>query len=149
MAETDPYAPDLPRLAGELLLKSPEFARLWERYDVRGHSHGRKTSTIPRAATSPSAPSRRRANPPRTRTKPRRPPPAPGSDCGQAALCSGLCAPQDCVRRAAPFLFDLVDLLLGLKPEDSGLLVRCCAATRHGVRAGIRGFLFLRAVPGR
>ncbi|MFD1546095.1 MmyB family transcriptional regulator [Nonomuraea guangzhouensis] len=23
--------------------KSPEFARLWERYDVKAHSHGRKT----------------------------------------------------------------------------------------------------------
>ncbi|MER5432155.1 helix-turn-helix transcriptional regulator [Streptomyces sp. NPDC002588] len=43
LAGTDPDAPDLTRLAGELLLKSPEFARLWERYDVKGHSHGRKT----------------------------------------------------------------------------------------------------------
>ncbi|WP_369251228.1 helix-turn-helix transcriptional regulator [Streptomyces sp. R41] len=43
LAGTDPDAPDLARLAGELLLKSPEFARLWERYDIRGHSHGRKT----------------------------------------------------------------------------------------------------------
>jgi len=43
LAGTDPDAPDLTRLAGELLLKSPEFARLWERYDVRGHSYGRKT----------------------------------------------------------------------------------------------------------
>ncbi|WP_405717443.1 helix-turn-helix transcriptional regulator [Streptomyces sp. NBC_01537] len=43
LAGTDPDAPDLTRLAGELLLKSPEFARLWERYDVTGHSYGRKT----------------------------------------------------------------------------------------------------------
>ncbi|WP_409467824.1 helix-turn-helix transcriptional regulator [Streptomyces sp. HC307] len=43
LAGTDPDAPDLTRLAGELLLKSPDFARLWERYDVKGHSHGRKT----------------------------------------------------------------------------------------------------------
>lgn len=43
LAGTDPDAPDLTRLAGELLLKSPEFARLWERYDIRGNSHGRKT----------------------------------------------------------------------------------------------------------
>ncbi|WP_405522637.1 helix-turn-helix transcriptional regulator [Streptomyces canus] len=43
LAGTDPDAPDLTRLAGELLVKSPEFARLWERYDVKGHSHGRKT----------------------------------------------------------------------------------------------------------
>ncbi|MFJ9738605.1 helix-turn-helix transcriptional regulator [Streptomyces sp. NPDC101166] len=43
LAGTDPDAPDLAQLAGELLLKSPDFARLWERYDVRGRSHGRKT----------------------------------------------------------------------------------------------------------
>lgn len=43
LAGTDPDAPGLPRLVGELLLKSPEFARLWERYDVKGHSHGLKT----------------------------------------------------------------------------------------------------------
>ena len=43
LAGTDPDAPDLARLAGELLLKSPEFARLWERYDIKGHAHGRKT----------------------------------------------------------------------------------------------------------
>jgi transcriptional regulator with XRE-family HTH domain len=34
LAGTDPDAPDLAALVGELLLKSPEFARLWERYDV-------------------------------------------------------------------------------------------------------------------
>ena len=34
LAGTDPDAPDLAALAGELLLKSPDFARLWERYDV-------------------------------------------------------------------------------------------------------------------
>ncbi|MDT0549989.1 MULTISPECIES: helix-turn-helix transcriptional regulator [Streptomyces] len=43
LAGTDPDAPDLTRLAGELLVKSPEFARLWERYDIKGNSHGRKT----------------------------------------------------------------------------------------------------------
>ncbi|MEU6351725.1 helix-turn-helix transcriptional regulator [Streptomyces sp. NPDC047072] len=43
LAGTDPDAPDLTRLAGELLVKSRDFARLWERYDVRGRSHGRKT----------------------------------------------------------------------------------------------------------
>ncbi|MFF4653378.1 helix-turn-helix domain-containing protein [Streptomyces sp. NPDC001380] len=42
LAGTDPDAPDLARLVGELLLKSPEFARLWERYDVRGHRPGTK-----------------------------------------------------------------------------------------------------------
>ncbi|MFC8146378.1 helix-turn-helix transcriptional regulator [Streptomyces paradoxus] len=43
LAGTDPDAPDLTRLAGELLLNSPEFARLWERYDIRGRSYGHKT----------------------------------------------------------------------------------------------------------
>ncbi|OXY91276.1 helix-turn-helix transcriptional regulator [Streptomyces diastatochromogenes] len=43
LAGTEPDAPDLTRLAGELLVKSPDFARLWERYDVRARSHGRKT----------------------------------------------------------------------------------------------------------
>ncbi|MFD4544950.1 helix-turn-helix transcriptional regulator [Streptomyces sp. NPDC058466] len=43
LAGTDPDAPGLTRLAGELLLKSPEFARLWERYDALGSTHGRKT----------------------------------------------------------------------------------------------------------
>ncbi|WP_454319162.1 helix-turn-helix transcriptional regulator [Streptomyces phaeoluteigriseus] len=43
LAGMEPDAPDLTQLVGELLLKSPEFARLWERYDVRGHSYGRKT----------------------------------------------------------------------------------------------------------
>ncbi|MEU9430943.1 helix-turn-helix transcriptional regulator [Streptomyces sp. NPDC048252] len=43
LAGIDPDAPDLTRLAGELLMKSREFARLWERYDVKGHSYGRKT----------------------------------------------------------------------------------------------------------
>jgi transcriptional regulator with XRE-family HTH domain len=43
LAGTDPDAPDLAQLVGELLLKSPDFARLWERYEVRGHRQGRKT----------------------------------------------------------------------------------------------------------
>ncbi|MET9070578.1 helix-turn-helix transcriptional regulator [Streptomyces sp. NPDC004232] len=43
LAGTDPDALDLTQLAGELLLKSRDFARLWERYDVKGRSHGRKT----------------------------------------------------------------------------------------------------------
>lgn len=43
LAGTDPDSQDLTRLVGELLLKSPEFARLWERYDVRIRSYGRKT----------------------------------------------------------------------------------------------------------
>jgi hypothetical protein len=43
LAGTDTDAPDLAQLVGELLLKSPEFARLWERYDVRARPYGRKT----------------------------------------------------------------------------------------------------------
>lgn len=43
LAGTDPDAPDLTQLVGELLLKSPDFARLWERYEVKGHRQGRKT----------------------------------------------------------------------------------------------------------
>jgi transcriptional regulator with XRE-family HTH domain len=42
VAGTEPDAPDLAQLAGELLLKSPDFARLWDRYDVTGHAFGRK-----------------------------------------------------------------------------------------------------------
>jgi transcriptional regulator with XRE-family HTH domain len=39
-AGIDPDAPDLTSLVGELLLKSPEFAKLWERYDVVGRKEG-------------------------------------------------------------------------------------------------------------
>ncbi|MET8637744.1 helix-turn-helix transcriptional regulator [Streptomyces sp. NPDC004096] len=42
LAGTDPDAPDLAQLIGELLLKSEDFARLWERYDVRPHRPGTK-----------------------------------------------------------------------------------------------------------
>ncbi|MFF5140123.1 helix-turn-helix transcriptional regulator [Streptomyces sp. NPDC013157] len=42
LAGTDPDAPDLAQLLGELLLKSADFARLWERYDVRPHRPGTK-----------------------------------------------------------------------------------------------------------
>ncbi len=43
LAGTDPDAPDLAELVDELLLKSPEFARLWESYDVRAFAQGQKT----------------------------------------------------------------------------------------------------------
>jgi hypothetical protein len=39
----DPDAPDLTDLVGELLLKSPGFAKLWERYDVVGRKKIEKT----------------------------------------------------------------------------------------------------------
>jgi transcriptional regulator with XRE-family HTH domain len=51
LAGTDPDAPDLAHLIGELLLKSPDFARLWERYDVKGHTHGTKTFRHPQVGT--------------------------------------------------------------------------------------------------
>ncbi|WP_371774414.1 helix-turn-helix transcriptional regulator [Streptomyces sp. NBC_01438] len=38
----DPDLPELAQLVGELVLKSPEFARLWERYDVRARGGGEK-----------------------------------------------------------------------------------------------------------
>ncbi|MEV6992830.1 helix-turn-helix transcriptional regulator [Streptomyces sp. NPDC093228] len=48
LAGTDPDAPDLAQLVGELLLKSEDFARLWERYDVRPHRPGTKRFHHPR-----------------------------------------------------------------------------------------------------
>ena len=35
IAGSDPDAPDLAALVGELLVKSPDFGRLWSRYEVR------------------------------------------------------------------------------------------------------------------
>ena len=43
LAGLDPDAPDLADLVDELQLKSPDFARLWEQYDVKGNTSGRKT----------------------------------------------------------------------------------------------------------
>jgi transcriptional regulator with XRE-family HTH domain len=43
LAGTEPNAPDLTDLVDELLLKSPEFVAMWERYDVKGHTAGHKT----------------------------------------------------------------------------------------------------------
>ncbi|MEV6589508.1 helix-turn-helix transcriptional regulator [Streptomyces acidicola] len=51
LAGVEPDAPDLVGLVAELLAKSPDFVRLWERYDVRGHSHGAKTFHHPEAGT--------------------------------------------------------------------------------------------------
>jgi transcriptional regulator with XRE-family HTH domain len=47
LAGTDPDAPDLVALVGELVLKSPDFARLWERYEVKGHTRTTKTFSHP------------------------------------------------------------------------------------------------------
>ncbi|MFJ5307522.1 helix-turn-helix transcriptional regulator [Streptomyces sp. NPDC088350] len=43
LAGTAPDAPDLTTLVGELVLKSPDFARLWDRYDVTGRKAIHKT----------------------------------------------------------------------------------------------------------
>ncbi|WP_052229763.1 helix-turn-helix transcriptional regulator [Streptomyces sp. CT34] len=51
LAGTDPDAPDLAHLVGELLLKSPEFARLWERYEVKARAYGQKTFHHPQVGT--------------------------------------------------------------------------------------------------
>lgn len=48
IAGTAPDAPDLTSLVGELLLKSPDFARLWERYEVTGRKPAQKTFHHPR-----------------------------------------------------------------------------------------------------
>ncbi|MFI1094796.1 helix-turn-helix transcriptional regulator [Streptomyces sp. NPDC020917] len=46
LAGTDPDAPDLANLVGELLLKSLEFAKLWDRYQVTRSTHTRKPKTF-------------------------------------------------------------------------------------------------------
>jgi transcriptional regulator with XRE-family HTH domain len=51
LAGTDPDAPDLVGLVDELLAESPEFAQLWDRYDVRAHTHGSKTFHLPDVGT--------------------------------------------------------------------------------------------------
>lgn len=48
---TDPDAPDLAALVGELMVKSPDFVRLWERYEVRTIGHGQKTFRHPVVGT--------------------------------------------------------------------------------------------------
>ncbi|WP_226485541.1 helix-turn-helix transcriptional regulator [Streptomyces parvulus] len=51
IAGTAPDAPDLTNLVGELLLKSPDFAGLWERYEVTGRKPARKTFRHPHVGT--------------------------------------------------------------------------------------------------
>lgn len=43
LAGTEPDAPDLAGLVGELLAKSPDFADLWNRFDVKPHAPDPKT----------------------------------------------------------------------------------------------------------
>lgn len=47
VAGADPDNPELTTLVGELVLKSPEFARLWERYDVCERGGGQKNFRHP------------------------------------------------------------------------------------------------------
>ncbi|MEU3993732.1 helix-turn-helix transcriptional regulator [Streptomyces platensis] len=42
IAGADPDMPELAQLVGELVVKSSEFARLWERYEVRARGGGQK-----------------------------------------------------------------------------------------------------------
>jgi MmyB-like transcription regulator ligand binding domain len=51
VAGADPDAPDLAALIGELIVKSPDFARIWERYDVRTVGPGQKTFRHPVVGT--------------------------------------------------------------------------------------------------
>ncbi|MGW6159729.1 MmyB family transcriptional regulator, partial [Streptomyces sp. NPDC055144] len=51
IAGTAPDAPDLTNLVGELLLKSPDFAGLWERYEVTGRKPAHKTFHHPQVGT--------------------------------------------------------------------------------------------------
>ncbi|MER7840681.1 helix-turn-helix transcriptional regulator [Streptomyces sp. NPDC096040] len=46
-AGTAPDAPDLTHLVGELLVKSPDFAGLWERYEATGRKPAQKTFQHP------------------------------------------------------------------------------------------------------
>jgi transcriptional regulator with XRE-family HTH domain len=51
VAGTDPDAPDLAALVGELLVKSPEFGRLWARYEVSRGGDGEKVFRHPAVGT--------------------------------------------------------------------------------------------------
>jgi transcriptional regulator with XRE-family HTH domain len=48
---SDPDAPDLAALVGELIVKSPDFNRLWERYEIRAIGDGSKTFIHPVVGT--------------------------------------------------------------------------------------------------
>ena len=51
VAGTDPDDPELAALVGELAVKSAEFSRMWERYDVRRVGNGQKTFLHPTVGT--------------------------------------------------------------------------------------------------
>lgn len=47
VAGADPDSPDLVAIVGELAVKSTDFSRMWERYDVRKVGNGQKTFIHP------------------------------------------------------------------------------------------------------
>ena len=51
VAGSYPDAPDLAALVGELIVKSPDFGRLWERYEVRRVGNGQKIYRHPNVGT--------------------------------------------------------------------------------------------------
>jgi len=51
VAGTDPDDAELAAIVGELAVKSPEFSRMWERYDVRRVGNGQKTFLHPTVGT--------------------------------------------------------------------------------------------------
>jgi len=51
VAGTDPDAPELLAVVGELAVKSQDFSRMWERYDVRRVGNGQKTFVHPEVGT--------------------------------------------------------------------------------------------------
>ena len=51
VAGSDPDAPDLAALVGELLVKSPDFGRMWGRYEVRKAGAGEKIFRHPLVGT--------------------------------------------------------------------------------------------------
>ncbi len=51
IAGSDPDAPDLAALVGELLVKSPDFGRLWGRYEVRQPGAGNRVIRHPLVGT--------------------------------------------------------------------------------------------------
>src|SRR5580658_1071280 len=51
VAGADPDAPDLAAIIGELIVKSPDFSRLWDRYEVRRMGDGEKIFRHPAVGT--------------------------------------------------------------------------------------------------
>lgn len=51
LAGVEPDAPDLTQLVEELLVKSPDFAGLWKRYEVRPYTAAAKTLNHPEVGT--------------------------------------------------------------------------------------------------